>query len=143
MSLSKRFVIDTNVLVSAMILPDSTADQAVRAALTHGDVLMSEAVFREVSDVLARPKWLKYLSIDERAAFINGLIDAVVSVPVATTIAECRDPDDDKYLELAVDGRAGCIVTGDQDLLALHPFRGILILTPQQFLTEYAGADAD
>jgi uncharacterized protein len=49
-------------------------------------------------------------------------------------IRECRDPKDDKFLELAIDGRASEIVTGDADLLAMHPFRGIAVLTPATFL---------
>jgi predicted nucleic acid-binding protein len=49
-------------------------------------------------------------------------------------VRACRDPKDDKFLELAVSGAACCVVTGDQDLLALHPFRSVSILTPAQFL---------
>lgn len=49
-------------------------------------------------------------------------------------IRACRDPKDDKFLELAIDGRADAIVTGDQDLLVLHPFRGIAVLTPAEYL---------
>ena len=47
----------------------------------------------------------------------------------------CRDPDDDKLLELAVNGAADFIVTGDDDLLVMNPFRGIAIVTPAEFLT--------
>ena len=46
----------------------------------------------------------------------------------------CRDPKDDQILELAVSGNADCIVTGDDDLLTLNPFRGIAIITPADFL---------
>jgi predicted nucleic acid-binding protein len=56
-------------------------------------------------------------------------------VDVTERVAACRDPKDDKFLELAVSGRASCIVSGDKDLLALHPFRGIAILNPAAFLT--------
>ncbi len=51
-------------------------------------------------------------------------------------INECRDPKDNKYLELVVSGKAECIVTGDEDLLVLNPFRGIEILTVQKFLAK-------
>jgi len=46
----------------------------------------------------------------------------------------CRDPKDNKFLELAVAGEATHIVTGDSDLLVLNPFRDIAVLTPSEFL---------
>jgi predicted nucleic acid-binding protein len=49
-------------------------------------------------------------------------------------IRACRDPRDDKFLEVAVNGRADAIVTGDQDLLVLNPFQGIPILSPAGYL---------
>ncbi|WP_459868116.1 putative toxin-antitoxin system toxin component, PIN family [Endothiovibrio diazotrophicus] len=52
-------------------------------------------------------------------------------------MTECRDPKDNKFLELAVAGGASALITGDQDLLALHPFRGIPILAPADFLAQY------
>jgi predicted nucleic acid-binding protein len=55
-------------------------------------------------------------------------------VPITTSVKECRDPKDDKFLELAISGGASYIVSGDADLLTLHPFRGIAVITPQDFL---------
>jgi uncharacterized protein len=55
-------------------------------------------------------------------------------VPIIQTVRECRDPDDDKILELALNGRADVIITGDEDLLELHPWREIAILTPVSYL---------
>ena len=55
-------------------------------------------------------------------------------VQTPTSIRACRDPKDDKFLEVAVHGSADVIVTGDSDLLDLHPFRGIAILTPADYL---------
>ena len=65
------------------------------------------------------------------AAFIR---DAEV-VDVTERVAECRDPKDDRFLELAVSGNATCIVSGDSDLLVLNPFRGVAILTPKEFIS--------
>jgi predicted nucleic acid-binding protein len=56
------------------------------------------------------------------------------TVEVIEVIADCRDPKDSKFLELGVDGNASHIISGDADLLILHPFRGISIVTPQGFL---------
>ncbi len=65
------------------------------------------------------------------AAFIR---DAEV-VDVTERVAECRDPKDDRFLELAVNGNATAIVSSDSDLLVLNPFRGVAILTPQEFIS--------
>ena len=66
--------------------------------------------------------------------FLVELLQVATLLDVRESIRQCRDPDDDKLLELAVTGNASCIVTGDQDLLALNPFRGIRIFTPDDFL---------
>ena len=73
---------------------------------------------------------------DERLAFLAVLLREAKLVEVTEAVRECRDPRDDKFLELAVSGKAVCIVTGDQDLLVLHPFPGIWIVTPRGFLDE-------
>jgi predicted nucleic acid-binding protein len=57
---------------------------------------------------------------------------------VTEVVTDCRDPKDNKFLELAVSGRATHIVTGDPDLLTLHPFRGVAIMTAQAFLSATA-----
>jgi putative PIN family toxin of toxin-antitoxin system len=58
------------------------------------------------------------------------------STPIETneTISECRDPKDNKFLELAVCGKADFIISGDEDLLVLNPFRNIQMITPDSFL---------
>jgi predicted nucleic acid-binding protein len=71
--------------------------------------------------------------------FLAALVRAAEVVDVKEVVTECRDPDDNRFLELAVSGKATHILTGDADLLALHPFRGVPILTPQDFLTAAQG----
>jgi putative PIN family toxin of toxin-antitoxin system len=61
-------------------------------------------------------------------------VNSVTIVPQAAMVRECRDHKDDKFLELALDGQADLLVTGDEDLLALHPWRGIPILSPADYL---------
>lgn len=84
--------------------------------------------------MLSRPKFDRYISIQDRQEFIRLLGRVAELVPSTYTIRACRDPQDDKILELAVNGRAEIIITGDRDLLALHPFQGIQILSPAAFL---------
>lgn len=97
-------------------------------------MLLSQPTFEEVDEVLAREKFNVYLSLDERAAFIEALIARCRFEEVSVKVRACRDPDDDKFLELAISGEANCIISGDEDLLVLHPFRGIPIMNATDFL---------
>jgi putative PIN family toxin of toxin-antitoxin system len=101
--------------------------------LTHGVLLLSDVVVDEIDDVFKRPRIERYISGRRREEFFRTLIDTAVLVETRISVVACRDPKDDKFLELAVNGAADCIVSGDPDLLALHPFRGIPILTPAVF----------
>jgi putative PIN family toxin of toxin-antitoxin system len=129
-----RYVFDANVIVSALLFEQSVPGQAFYAAVNHGHILLSQPAFRELADVLSREKFDRYMRFDERERFLVAFVYAAEWVEVDQTVRACRDPRDDKYLELAAYSNASCIVSGDEDLLALHPFRGIGILTPSQFL---------
>ncbi|MGI9069015.1 MAG: putative toxin-antitoxin system toxin component, PIN family [Pyrinomonadaceae bacterium] len=131
-----RFVLDTNVVVSALLLRDSVPRQAFDKALNNGTVLLSLPVIFELADVLSREKLNRYLLEEERMRFLVSLLKEAELAQVSEIITACRDAKDDKFLELAVSGKASCIVSGDADLLDLSPFRGIPILTPREFLTD-------
>ncbi len=125
-----RVVIDTGVAVSAVLLPRSIPRQAFDAAVARGKLLVSEATVEELDDVLRRPKFDKYVPLALRLEFLAALVHAAEVVPIAQAVTGCRDPKDDKFLAVAVNGRADVLISGDLDLLALHPFRGIAIVTP-------------
>lgn len=129
-----RVVIDTNVYVSHFLHIGSTPSQAVLKAEREAELLTSKAILFELAAVLERPKFNKYISRADRESAIRHIaeISAVIDIPYP--IRACRDPRDDKFLEVAVHGRADTIVTGDADLLELHPFRGVAILTPAAYL---------
>jgi len=129
-----RFVFDTNVLVSVVLLSSSKPAQALFHALNIGILIFSNSVFLELKEVLYRKKFDRYLILSKRQEFLESLIKVAQFIDVTEQINECRDPKDNKYLELAVSGQASCIITGDNDLLVLNPFRGIEILTVDQFL---------
>ena len=95
---------------------------------------MSQALSEELDDVLSRPRFERYVTWQERAAFLRDLFRMAMSVPITEPVRACRDPEDDKILELAVNGRADYIVTGDDDLLVMNPFRGIAMVRPAEFL---------
>ncbi len=121
-----------------MLLPHSAPRQAFDAAALSGTLLVSEATVAELDEVLRRPKFNKYVPAELRLEFLAALLQKAQQVEVTEQIAVCRDAKDNKFLELAVSGRATHIVSGDKDLLALHPFRGIAILGPQDFLAALA-----
>lgn len=131
-----RFVFDTNVLVSAALLPSSKSRRALELALKQGKLLLSLPVLAEICEVLGREKFRRYIDEEDIRTFVAVLTREAEWVDVDVRIAACRDPKDDKFLELAVSGRATCIVTGDSDLLALNPFQGIAIITSQALLKE-------
>jgi putative PIN family toxin of toxin-antitoxin system len=71
---------------------------------------------------------------EERMRFLATLLKEAELIEITEEITDCRDIKDNKFLELAICGKADCVVSGDDDLLVLHPFRGILILTPEECL---------
>jgi uncharacterized protein len=129
-----RSVFDTNVLVSAMLLPVSIPRRALDRAIHEGRLLISDATITELDEVIHRPGFDKYLSEEERIEFLTTLMHEAELVNVLERVTDCRDSRDNKFLELALSGRATHIVTGDSDLLVLQPFRGISVLSPSAFL---------
>lgn len=130
-----RLVFDTNVIVSAALLAGSVPRQAFDKALDEGTILISVSVLLELAEVLSRKKLNKYLLEEERMRFLVALLKETELIEVTVAITDCRNVKDNKFLELAATGRADYIISGDQDLLVLNPFRGIPILTPREFLS--------
>jgi putative PIN family toxin of toxin-antitoxin system len=131
-----RVVVDTNTLISRLLLPGSVPAAAVRKAVREARLLGSEATLSELADVLSRSKFDRYLTILERQEFVRLLGRFIEMVAITHSVRACRDPRDDKFLELALNGSADIIVTGDRDLLALDPSRGIRIVTPARYLAD-------
>jgi uncharacterized protein len=107
---------------------------AVDRAQREGQILLSYAVLAELFDVLHREKFRRYLDEEDIRHFLAALTREAVWVNVDAEVTACRDPKDDKFLSLAVNGKATHIVSGDADLLVLHPFRGIEIISPGAFI---------
>jgi hypothetical protein len=133
-----RVVFDTNTLISAFLLSKSIPRQALGTAMAAGRLLLSTATATELTEVLRQPKFDRYLAQHRRMTLLAVLIHNADLVEVDIAITDCRDPKDNKFLELAVSGQATHLVTGDRDLLVLHPYRSTTILTPRQFLAEIA-----
>lgn len=136
--MNKLFVFDTNSLISSALLPASVSRQAFDKALVYGNFIVSDKTMEEFIEVLFRKKFDKYfLTDDERWVIINKVEANAKRLVPSEVITECRDPKDNKFLELAVAANAACLITGDKDLLVLHPFRGIPILNATNFLAHF------
>jgi uncharacterized protein len=127
-----RLVVDTNIFISAALTEASWPANTVRWVGRYGGLLKSAATEGELNMVLERPR----LAARVAPFFIEDLrriLASAEAVTITERIAACRDPADDKFLELAVNGKADAIITGDLDLLSLDTFREIPIITPAAF----------
>ncbi|MDX2256876.1 MAG: putative toxin-antitoxin system toxin component, PIN family [Pseudanabaenaceae cyanobacterium bins.39] len=130
-----RIVLDSNVILSAALFKGSTPRQAIDKASITGQILMSNEILEELADIFNRPKFDRYSSKQLRNEFLNDFLAIVENVQIVEKIAACRDRKDDKFLELAVNGKANYIITGDQDLLVLNPFQDIAIISVSDYLS--------
>lgn len=133
-----RLVLDTNTLISRMLLPKGVAGRAVDKALKNGVLLMSEETLAELTDVINRPKFDRYVSVEDRRQFLRLLGGIARIVPIHHRITACRDPKDDMLLHVALSGEARTLITGDQDLLVLaegfQRSHGLQIISPAAYL---------
>lgn len=134
MTIDLRVAVDTNVLISQLLRPQSQPSEAVRLALRRGTLLTSQQHLRERFDVVMRPKFDAYVPADIRLGQIQRLAALAEPIHIARRVRLCQDPKDDMLLEIAANGRASHLVTGDSDLLRLDPFEGVRIVTPAAFL---------
>ncbi|MDE3182971.1 MAG: putative toxin-antitoxin system toxin component, PIN family [Bacteroidota bacterium] len=134
----KYFVFDTNNLISASLLVDSTKKKAVRKAVLLGEIAFSNEILNEFKEVIFRKKFDRYfVSHEERLELLNELESSIEQFFPSEVITACRDPKDNKFLELAIAANASCIINGDKDLLILNPFRNIPILNEVDFLNNF------
>ena len=131
----ERVVIDTNVLISALLQPAGSPRAVVDNVKTvNGALIFSDETFDELATRLYRPKFDGYVSRKNRSVYLTQLETVSEWVSITGAWLGCRDRDDDKALETALVGAADCLVTGDKDLLEMSPFNDIPILTPADFL---------
>ena len=144
MSLIRRIVFDTSTLVSAALKPDSPPRKALLQALAHGDVCASAQTFLELGKVMQRDKFDPYLSRNMRKDFVVMLRSslhffAVDGADEAASLPACRDPKDQKFLALSLVCQADALVSSDDDLLVLNPWRDMPVLRPAAFLLQLEG----
>jgi hypothetical protein len=139
----QRVVFDSSTLVGAALRVGSTPHRALSVALHFWDLCASAETLAELEEVLDRSKFDRYLIREKRRIFVANLRRRVhlFVVPDATmseTELPCRDPKDNPFLVLALIAEADVLVSSDTDLLVLHPWRGIPIVTPAEFLAGFS-----
>ena len=135
MTMRDRFVLDTNTIISALLLPTSIPRQAFDRAFDRGLVMTSEATIAELADVLQRSRFDKYVHKEARLHFLATVIRDTTLIAVTEAITDCRDPKDNKFLSLALSVKADLLVTGDRKhLISMHPYRGIPIVSEADFV---------
>ena len=141
MTTRRRIVFDTNALISAVILPKSISAAAYDLAAEHCEIIVSKTTWLEFEAKIKKASLERYFpSTQDREAAVNAINRQVNHVMVHSVVTDCRDPKDNPFLALALDGLADTIVSGDDDLRVLHPWRGVEILSPGDFVRAMRGA---
>ena len=140
---TERWVIDTNVLISAALLKNSLPAALMCKALRDFRIVFSSATFEELQTRLWRPKFDRYITLESRKLLLHDLAAAAEWVrpgPEPKPLGNfSRDPDDDKFIHAALAAQARWLVTGDSDPLTLGAVEGVVIVTPAQALRQLEG----
>ena len=142
MSNSWRVVFDTSTLVSAALRVGSLPHRALTYALREGEVCVSSSTLAELDDVLMRPKFDRYQPPETRREFaallrLRAAMFAISEPPESNVNPACRDPKDNQFLALLQACAADVLVSSDADLLVLHPWNGVPIMTPAAFVEKH------
>lgn len=139
MSFVKRVVFDTSTLVSAVLRPTSIPRQAFMKAIAQAELCSSNSTLAELDAVMSRDKFDRYLDRDLRMQFVelycrHARVFQVSEADENSLQEPCRDPRDNKFLALALACSADVVISSDEDLLTLNPYRRIPVVLPREFL---------
>ena len=131
-----RVVLDTNVVVSALLFENSTPGRALQKALSHTSICVTNEVLEEYRRVLSRRKFAKYVDSGARLKFLSelNLVVDLVQAKAHDSSLPLRDSSDSIFIDAALGANADCLISGDEDLLVLKPYFAIPILTAAEFL---------
>jgi putative PIN family toxin of toxin-antitoxin system len=133
----KKVVIDSNILVSAAIYPNSASANALRLAVMSCELYRSDETTVEIEHVLLRTKFDRYFATGgpSREDFLTIYKDAAAIEPITEIATDCSDLKDNKFLSLALSVKADLLITGDRKhLISMHPYRGIPIISEADFV---------
>jgi hypothetical protein len=130
-------VIDTNVLISAGLLPNSKSAQVLAMAVEQFVIAQNDSTWHELEPRIVRQKFDRYFEKDGR---LKHLIQIAQSIKRFESIAKIKvsiDETDNKFVELAIDSQSNIIISGDPDLKSIQVYEGIEILSPSIFFDRY------
>ena len=130
-------VIDTNVLISAGLLPESKTAQVLALAVEHFVIAQNQDTWHELETRIARPKFDRYFGESGRLRHLVAIAQSIQHFEVTTEVSVSRDKTDDKFIALAIDSGATVIISGDLDLKDLQAYKEVEILSPAQFFERY------
>ena len=130
-------VVDTNVLISAGLLPQSTTAQALALAVEHFVMAQNQDTWHELETRIARPKFDRYFGDAGRLRHLIQIAQSIQHFEMSTAVTVSRDTTDDKFIALAIDSGASILISGDPDLKAVKTYKGIEMLSPAQFFERY------
>ena len=130
----KRVVLDTGVIISALLRKDGVSRRAFLIAVDNCKPLVSLPTLSELQEVLSRPKFKTAFTKEEATEALEIITQRCETIAVDSTFSACRDKKDDMFLNLAIDGKADVLLSRDPDLLELHPFHNIPIFNPADFI---------
>lgn len=134
MILNKKYICDTNVLLSSLLSKKSPPSEVVKYIIKNGFLAFSDETFSEFEEVFNRPKFDKFISKEKRIRFIEQVRSICWRYGIFQKIDLCRDPKDNKFLDVAIASYADYLITGDDDLLILKGIGNTSIITPRKFI---------
>ena len=141
MSLLPRAVVDTSTLVSAALRPGSVPADAFRLALARFELACCDETLQELDSVLQRPKFDRYLPLEDRQLFVTFVRQTSRPVRISAhhwaAAQGCSDPNDVMFLALALAASAQVLISSYVDLWSMHPFEGVQVLAPADFLARF------
>lgn len=133
----KRIVFDTSTLVGVILKPQSLPAQVYYHAAKHHLLLASDETVQELVEVLQRNKFDRFRKREERATALGFYLKLIEIVPVTQESKDCRDEKDNKFLSLALSASVDVLLSSDDDLLVLNPYKNVQILTARQYAEQY------
>ena len=130
-------VIDTNVLISAGLLPESKTAQVLALAVEHFVIAQNQETWHELETRIARPKFDRYFGESGRLRHLVAIAQSIQHFEASTEVSVSRDKTDDKFIALAIDSGAALLISGDPDLKDVKAYKRIKILSPAQFFERY------
>ena len=130
-------VIDTNVLISAGLLPQSKTAQVLALAVEHFVIAQNQDTWHELETRIARPKFDPYFGDSGRLRHLVKIAQSIQRFEVSAAVSVSRDKTDDKFIELAIDSGAQILISGDPDLKDMKGYKGIEIPSPAQFFRRF------